>query len=285
MRSRKTIGLILAAVVLLVPVLAGGEFNTIDEIEKAYGDSACRSCHEKIHDEWGKSLHSRSVAHILGGLRNFIVFGVKRDWEEPVNRENLMRCMHCHAPLLEHASDSLAKEIGELAVAAFDGNEEAKKELSRLNVNCIVCHNTVAIVERKLKGAPEPGVYYGPSGKPTAAHGTERSTALSSPAFCSRCHWLYTPPDGDTLYCNTLYGSYQDAYLATGGAATCQDCHMRTKGRGHTFPGAYEVDMVREGIGMDVQTIGARLQPGKGIPTAVITIGLTNNAGHRIPDG
>jgi hypothetical protein len=30
---------------------------------------------------------------------------------------------------------------------------------------------------------------------------------------------------------------------------------------------------------------GARLQPGKGIPAVIINIGLTNNAGHRIPDG
>lgn len=285
MRSNVIMGLVLAACVLLVPVLASGKFNTIDELEKAYGDKACRTCHEKTHDEWRKSLHSQSVVHTLGGLRNFIVFGLKRDWKKPVNRENLMRCMHCHAPLLEFASDALAGEIGELVISAFDGNEGAKKELARLNVNCIVCHNTVAAVEVNLKGAPKPGVYYGPSGNPSPAHGTEKSTAITSSAFCSRCHWLYTPPDGDTLYCNTLYGSYQDAYKAAGGAAACQDCHMRSKGRGHTFPGAYEPEMVKAGIGIDLQATGVRVQPGKEIPAAVITIGLTNNAGHRIPDG
>lgn len=270
---------------LLAPVLAHGEFNSIDELEKAYSDKTCRTCHEKTHDEWQKSLHSRSVVHILGGLRNFIVFGLTRDWKKPVNRENLMRCMYCHAPHLQYASDSLAAEVGRLAVSAFDGDEAAKKELARLNVNCIVCHNTVAEVEINLRGAPKPGVYYGPSGRPASAHGTEKSKSITSAAFCSRCHWLYTPPDGDTLYCNTLYGSYQDAYKAAGGAASCQDCHMRAKNRGHTFPGAYEPEMLKEGIVIDLQAAGTKVQPGTGIPAAVLTIGLTNNAGHRVPDG
>jgi hypothetical protein len=43
--------------------------------------------------------------------------------------------------------------------------------------------------------------------------------------------------------------------------------------------------MVKEGIGIDLQAAGVRVQPGKGVPAAIITIGLTNNAGHRIPDG
>jgi len=285
MGRTKIKGHMLAAFLLLVPVAVSGEINTIDELEKAYGDKACMSCHEKTHGEWRKSLHSQSVVHSLGGLRNFIVFGLKRDWKKPVNRENLMRCMHCHAPLLDQASDSLATEIGELVLAAFDGSEGAKKQLARLNVNCIVCHNTVAEVEINLRGVTKPGVYYGPSGRATSAHGTEKSKAITSSSFCSRCHWLYTPPDGDTLYCNTLYGSYQDAYKAAGGTAVCQDCHMRAKERGHAFPGAYVPEMVKEGIGIDLQATGVRVQPGKGVPAAIITIGLLNNAGHRIPDG
>ncbi|MBI5633924.1 MAG: hypothetical protein HZA15_10655 [Nitrospirae bacterium] len=277
--------LFLMLLTMLIPAAAVAGVNTLDELEKVYGDKACMTCHEKVHGEWQKSLHSKSVVHVLGGLRNFITFGLTRDWKKPVDKANLMRCMHCHAPLLEHASESLMADIGALIVAAFDGKEGAKKELSRLNVNCIVCHNTAAIVETNLRGQPKPGVYYGPTGKTTPAHGTEKSAAITTSAFCSRCHWLYTPPDGDTLYCNTLYGSYQDAYRSSGGAATCQDCHMKSKGRGHTFPGAYEPEMVREGISMDLHATGAILQPGKGIKTAVIIVGLMNNAGHRIPDG
>ncbi|MBI5103072.1 MAG: hypothetical protein HZB33_14750 [Nitrospirae bacterium] len=266
-------------------VASAAEIDTIEQLTQAYGDGACGTCHEKIHGEWTKSMHSRSVVHSLGGMRNFIVFGLERDWKKPVDKENLMRCMHCHAPLLEYASESLVRKIGGMIVSASGGDEAAKKELARLNVNCIVCHNTVAVVEKNLRGLPKKGVYYGTSGSPTQAHGTEKTPALSSPSFCGRCHWLYTPPDGDTLYCNTLYGSYQDSYRAGGGPATCQDCHMRKKGAGHSFPGAYNEEMVREGIQMEVRVDGARMRPGKAVPTAVIAIGLINKAGHRIPDG
>jgi hypothetical protein len=284
MKSYIITGFIIALVIVIAPAFARGEFNSIEELEKAYSDNTCRECHEKIHEDWKKSLHSQSVVHSLGGLKNFISFGLKRDWKKPVNRENLMRCFHCHAPLFENASDSLAGHIGELVISASEGNEKAKNELAKLNVNCIVCHNTVAAVEINLKGASKPGVYYGPSGKPSSAHGTEKSTAIVSSALCSRCHWLYTPPDGDTLYCNTLYGSYQDAYKAASGTKACQDCHMRDKGRGHTFPGSYVPEMVQEGIGIEVYASGIKLQP-KGLPTAFINISLMNKAGHRIPDG
>jgi hypothetical protein len=269
---------------LLIPFAVAAEFNTVDELEKAYDDRTCRVCHEKVYDEWKKSLHSQSVIHTLGGIRNFMVFGLGK-WDKPVNKENLMRCLHCHAPSMENASEALFKEVGELVISAFDGKEEAREKLSLLNVNCIVCHNTHAIIEKNLRGEPKKNVYYGPTGKATPAHGTEKSPAITASIFCSQCHWLFTPKDGDSLYCNTLYGSYQDAYRGTGGTATCQDCHMKSKGRGHTFPGAYNLDMVREGIGLEIQAAGVKLQPGKGIPTAIVTIGLTNNAGHRIPDG
>jgi hypothetical protein len=60
---------------------------------------------------------------------------------------------------------------------------------------------------------------------------------------------------------------------------------MRKAGRGHTFPGAYQLEIVKEGIGLDAQVTGIRLHPGKWIPTAVVNVGLINRAGHRIPDG
>ena len=149
----------------------------------------------------------------------------------------------------------------------------------------MICHNTLASVEKNFKGLPEKGVYYGPTGKQSPAHGTKKSEAITSALYCGQCHWVLNPPDGDLVVCNTLYVSYQDAYRANGGTQTCQDCHMREKGRGHRFPGAYDAEKVREGIGLEVQTTAFKSQPGKWIPTAVVNVGLTNNAGHRIPDG
>lgn len=275
---------------VVLPLAASAEFNTIDELAKAYGDEACKQCHGKIYDEWKSSYHSQSVIHSAGGIRNFIVVGLGKEWNKPVSREHLMRCMDCHAPYLKDASESLIKEVASLIVAAVDEKDEAKKraakkEIGRLNVGCIACHNVKVSVEKNLRGAPKPGVYYGTTGKTSPAHGTEKSAAISTALFCGQCHGMLGAPDGDLLVCNTLYGSYQDAYRGNGGAETCQDCHMRKADRGHSFPGAYQVEMVREGIGLDVQAAGIRLHPGKWVPTAVVNIALINKAGHRIPDG
>jgi hypothetical protein len=45
------------------------------------------------------------------------------------------------------------------------------------------------------------------------------------------------------------------------------------------------MDIVKDGIGIDVQAVGFRLTPGTWTPAVVVNVGLTNRAGHRIPDG
>jgi cytochrome c553 len=287
----KLVALLGIMVVCALPLAAGAaEYKTIDDLAKAYSVEKCTTCHAKVHDEWKTSYHAQSIVHSLGGMRNFIVVGLGQEWKKPVSRENLMRCMECHAPQLKEASEGLVKEVANLIVVAVDEKDEkkkdaAKKQLAKLNVNCIVCHNTKVAVAKNLDGPPKPGVYYGPTGKPSPAHGTQKSVVIQTAAYCGQCHGILTPPDGDFIMCNTLYGSYQDAYRGNGGTETCQDCHMHKKDRGHKFPGAYEAEIVKEGIGLDAQITGVKLTPGKWIPAAVVSVGLTNAAGHRIPDG
>lgn len=284
------LALLLGMLLLAWPSAAPAEYGTIDALAKAYSVEQCKSCHAKVHGEWQASYHSQSIVHSLGGMRNFIVVGLGQEWKKPATRENLMRCMECHAPLLRDASEPLMKEIADLIVAAVDDKDDAKKtaakkELAKLNVNCIVCHNMKIGAEKSLRGAPVPGVYYGPTGKASPAHKTERSTEITSAIFCGQCHGILNAPDGEWLVCNTLYGSYQDGYRGNGGTETCQDCHMKAQNRGHRFPGAYDADILKDGIGLDVQAVGVKLSPGKWVPTAIVNIGITNQAGHRIPDG
>jgi len=192
--------------------------------------------------------------------------------------------------MLREASEPLIAHVAELIVAAVDEKDVAKKaaakdELAKLSVNCVICHNTMVAVEKNLRGAPAPGVYYGLRGAPTPDHPTERAAALGTAAFCGQCHGVQTQPDGDTVMCNTLYGSYLDGFRGQGGSDTCQDCHMRRGKRGHTFPGAYDAAMVKEGIGIEVQASAVKMTPGTWVPAAVVAVELTNRAGHRIPDG
>lgn len=285
----KRVRLLLVLIVLAVPLTAVAEYKTIDDLAKAYSVDSCKACHAKVHDDWRSSYHSQSIVHSLGGMRNYIVVGLGQEWKKPVSKEQLMRCMDCHAPMLREASEPLIKQVADLIVAAVDEKDEAKKaaakkELGKLNVNCITCHSTKISIEKNLRGAPQPGVYYGPTGRPSPAHKTEKTPVIATAIFCGQCHGIHTAPDGDDLVCNTLYGSYMDGFRGNGGTETCQGCHM-AGAKGHKFPGAYDVEMVREGIGIDVQAMGFKITPGKWVPTAAVNVGLINNAGHRIPDG
>jgi hypothetical protein len=273
---------------LAAPMEARAEYDTIDEIAAAYAVEACEECHDKIHGEWLASAHAHSVANSAGILRTFIEER-QADGKE-VDRSQLMRCMACHAPQLENGSEVLAREVVRLVLADAGGTNEAekegaKRELDRLNINCIICHNTMAVLEKDLHGEPEKGVFYGPGGKESPAHGTARSTAFGSYLFCGRCHRVHTPPDGEIIFCSSLYESYQDAYRGQGGAETCQDCHMRRGGRGHRMPGGSDADLLREGLDLAVEASGVKLQPGKWVPTVFVNVRLTNRAGHRTPDG
>jgi hypothetical protein len=201
-----------------------------------------------------------------------------------------MRCMECHAPQLAAGSEAVAREVAALIVTAVDGQDAGAREAARtalagLSVNCIVCHHTRAVLEKNLQGLPEKGVYHGPSGKATPAHGTLRSTAITSALFCGQCHRSYTPPDGELIFCSSLYESYQDAYRSGGGTQTCQQCHMHARERGHRMPGAYDPQMLADAIHLEAAARGIRVQPGKWLSAAVVEVNLTTRAGHRIPDG
>ncbi len=281
--------LLLILFLLVLPAAVYGEYQTIDELVRAYGDESCKACHAGIHGEWMSSHHAHSAVNSLGVLREFID-AVKKDWKREFGKKELMLCMDCHAPQLKDASESLAREVTRQAITATDEKDEAAKEaarkiLDRLNVNCVVCHNTKAALEINQKSGPQAGVYYGPAGKPSPAHGTAKSTGITSSLFCGQCHSLYTAPDREIVFCTSLYESYQDQYRANGGLESCQDCHMRAKGRGHRITGRHDVNMVRDGIAFEAKVIGIRQYPGRWIPTVVVSVSLGNRAGHRIPDG
>jgi hypothetical protein len=58
------------------------------------------------------------------------------------------------------------------------------------------------------------------------------------------------------------------------------------KARGHTFPGAHDQALVKEGLTLGVEAVGYRQALGaRFVPQAVVTVDVGNQAGHRIPDG
>ena len=276
------------------------EADTIDQLVKMYDDSRCKECHEEIYNQWKQSWHANSINSSLGGMRNFITVGLAKEWKTPLTKAQVLKCLDCHAPVVNFASEKLGRKIGEMIVTAFDKKDakegkKAMEELAKINVGCNACHNIKATsVAIGLRGEPKYGVVYGPNGHDSDGHKTIESAELKRSIFCMQCHGIYNAPDGEQIQCNTLSGSYQDAYINMGGSQTCQECHMHKKNRGHLFPGGHDLDIVKEGLGFDVQIAKYRHLPGKvpnvkdekaWVPSAVVTAFIENKAGHRIPDG
>lgn len=272
--------------------------DTIDELLGMFDESSCMECHEEIHAQWSDSWHSKAVVSSLGGMHNFIEIGLKKEWEAPLTKGQLLKCLDCHAPIVNFASEELAVEIGEMIVTAFKEKDSAagkaaKEELAKLNVGCLACHNIKATeVARGYNGPAEENMIYGPRGDETdGAHETLQSDDLTRSAFCMQCHGIYKAADGETINCNTLSGSYLNSYVANGGSKTCQDCHLE---KGHLFPGGHDIDTVRQGLGLQVEINPYQHLPGKiagvqndksWVPSAVVTVFIDNRSGHRIPDG
>ena len=286
----------LVTIFLLAGVLnaTAKEADTIDELVAMFDNSKCAECHEEIYKEWQQSWHAKAVNSSLKGMRNFIAIGLAKEWNTELTKTQLLKCLDCHAPAVNYASEKLAVEIGGLIVKAFEEKDEnAKKQLAKLNVGCLSCHNIKATaVARGLRGEPEKGVVYGPNGEDgDDFHESIETPDLSRSVFCMQCHGVYKAQDGETIQCNTLSGSYQNFYISMGGSQTCQDCHMK---KGHLFPGGHDLDTVKEGLGFDVQFAQYQHLPGKikgvkdakkWVPSVVVTAFVENKTGHRVPDG
>ena len=287
----------LMALIVVPTTATAKEANTIDELVAMYDDSKCAKCHEDIYKQWQNSWHAKAVISSLKGMRNFIAIGLAKEWQRPLTKAQVLKCLDCHAPAVNFASEKLAKKIGKLIVTSFDkkgkkAGNKAKAELAKLNVGCLSCHNIKATsVARGLRGDPVKKAVYGPHGNDSDGHDTIENIEMTRSAFCMQCHGKYFSADGEMIQCNTLSGSFQNTYVSLGGSESCQDCHMK---KGHLFPGGHDLDTVKDGLGLDVQVTQYRHLPGKipgvkdkkaWVPSAVVTAFVENRSGHRIPDG
>jgi hypothetical protein len=62
---------------------------------------------------------------------------------------------------------------------------------------------------------------------------------------------------------------------------------MKKHNTGHKFPAYRDPAIAKSAVTVEIDTQSYQFLPRTGdpIPTAVLTIKLKNNAGHRIPDG
>lgn len=301
MRTLKVV-LLLLVVVLPFSIFAmqhektgSPKAKTIDELAKMYDVSECKKCHAKEYDEWYKSLHARPLIgtpRTMATIRTAILDGLMKEQKfsgvkkiEDIEVKHLMQCLKCHLPQIEDATDDVAKQI---AKAVIDGDT---KTLEKVSINCLICHNKKAIIHKWHDGEPEKNVIYG---KKDGFHPYDKfpihknSPIMQEAVMCGQCHGLGANFDQpNPSQCATLYGSYLHSYVPSGGTETCQDCHMHKFGKGHHMSSYRDPEVGKRAVDMVVEAPAYQFLPRAGDwhPTTVLTVKLTNKAGHRIPDG
>lgn len=281
--------------------------NSIAELVARYDSSSCIECHQQAHDEWAKSIHSRSIfgtgrtaatfkTAIVNGAMEWPASGVKNF--KDVKAEHLMGCAKCHLPQLADATDKVAQEIVTTINDWQDGmknDDEAKtakaeKTLSSLNINCLICHNRNAITHKWSEGYPKKDTVYGSK---DGAHDDgkfkkmAKGQIISESIMCGQCHGLGPNFDQENpTQCATAYGSYLFAYVPEGGNKTCQQCHMKESKLGHNMQSYRSKEMANKAVDMHVETNSVYWRDNTTIrPKAAVRIELTNKTGHGIPDG
>ena len=168
--------------------------------------------------------------------------------------------------------------------------EKSLIKLSKLNINCMICHSMKALPE----GNPSPKTIYSTGDSGSVEHkealGTETriSGFMKTSEFCAQCHHG-CPPGMPSSICPTIWTSYKESYIARGGDKTCQDCHMKgADKKNHRFPGIYETEYVKKGIAFTLDVKPTRYVyhlENRIVPAVVINVKIKNTAGHSIPNG
>lgn len=294
------------------PTVSGELISTIDELAAKFDPKVCADCHKQIYEEWTHSGHGNafSTERVLQTFRTFIKQGLeKEDHFDKMDMKS--HCLWCHAPVIKYATDDLVVEIIDLIIQAVDDPNElkrtaAKKELSKLNLDCYGCHNMFALEGGYWENKGEEGAIYGPRGEAEPdelTHEVETSSGiinktiksdfLTTTKFCARCHHGF-PDSIPFSQVRTLYASYMENYVDKGGKERCQDCHMKREDndpdnpRGHSFPGVNDKDFFASAMEIEIeaeQTQFINNFKNALTPTLCLKVKITSHSGHGLPYG
>lgn len=273
--------------------------KTIDELVEMFDSTRCAACHEEIYDQWEKSQHSRPLVGIPGliNMRSMAMPGqtpFSPDTPEQATIATYSPCFKCHLPqAMTHAEDSVAVELTQALLA-----KDADK-LGKLQITCLVCHNSMAITHKLEDGEPGAHTLYSshavPGHEDAVFTEVEKSPIMNRSIMCGQCHGLGPNLEfGNPVQCATLYGSYLHAYIPAGGTETCQSCHMKpVDGKAnHLFApnwndAAGTEKLLQDTISLEVQTLAydSRESIKAYEPKVVVNTRILSKAGHRIPDG
>jgi hypothetical protein len=208
--------------------------DRIDDLVLLKDVVQCKKCHEDHGKQWPNSAHATSVSEpkTLRAFQRYIDH-IKNNPGLNVSAELKKNCFICHAPRVEDASEILMGKITGLIFTAVDQKGKPKgkaaaEELSKINIDCGVCHLIYGMPE----GEAEPNMLYGPGWDPHEEahlrdHGFDSigSPYLMSSMMCKRCHAKW-PSNTPSIIKEMHVDSYEHFVESDRANKTCQACHM-----------------------------------------------------------
>jgi hypothetical protein len=205
----------------------------------------CRSCHEKVYDNWKGSRHRVSHTNEL--------------YKVSFRQEPMSWCLNCHSPLMEPGRDE----------TNFDARFQSDDGIS-----CITCH----VREGKILTGSTPK-------KQQGIHDYKPIKEMQASEFCGNCHQFNfptreshagkTPLEYSTLPMqNTLQEWKESSYYPE---KTCQSCHLfpRTE-RSHLFPGGHNLEYLDRSFEVSIDRLSSDM-------VLVRLTGI--RIGHHFPTG
>jgi hypothetical protein len=192
----------------------------------------CRSCHERVVDEWRTSMHAHGLSSPVMIAQNNLALRETLVSTTSPDPKNV--CVNCHGPLaIALAKNPTLPFVAEGALA--------EPALFAEGISCTVCHQwngesktagggLTAFQEGLVPGRTFFGRYEDAVGN--AYHQSEATPLFRDPSqLCRNCHSVHYDRNGDgridrgtDLVLQTLYDEWED-YAKVGGAS-CIDCHM-----------------------------------------------------------
>jgi cytochrome c553 len=218
----------------------------------------------------------------------------------PLNREELMGCIGCHAPGMRFASDD---EFARLASLVKANQRDA---LVGLSVDCVACHALHGSGHPETRPPDDLGqlVLHGPISNPLrTVHETQFTASMEKSEFCKGCHTYVRPAEMHVnadwdIVCSLTYDAWAAGpYGTNAGAARqeCQTCHMEKKDgtaaavpglqvptrriSSHLFPGWHNADWMQRAAALSLES-----RAGASAGAIELTVHIDNKAGHRFPD-
>lgn len=228
-----------------VPI-RGPEITPIHRPEQVASTArSCRSCHQRLYDEWAGGAHAEAFLSPLFQER----------WRERRRPES---CLQCHAPesVFERGPHRLP---------------ESRKAVLEEGVSCISCHRHGSAM-------------VGPHRTPDAAHPTIQDATIRSVGMCASCHDGARECDSDVdgqvhAYLHspqrareTCQSCHMPATLDTS-VSLMKPTYPARRGRSHRMLASRDPEVLRLAAKMDAFVEGKYLQ-----------VTLENRtAGHQLP--